>query len=140
MLFSFCTAVKEPPYKLDECGYGSFELKIEVCFKTRDEPRKVMFTYDLFLPLIGYPPVTNVRTEALTFTHPTEDFMKKLIKGGGLQISASNGVRYVYNCRFSIVHQIADSLLYIKLQILYCISNCRFSIVHQIADSLLYMF
>ena len=85
-------AIKDPPYKLDESGYGSFELKIEVCFKTKDEPRRVHFTYDLFLPLSGYPPVTSVRTEALTFTHPTEDFMRKLVKGGGVPISAVNGV------------------------------------------------
>ena len=93
MVYVFSPAIKDPPYKLDESGYGSFELKIEVCFKTKDEPRRVHFTYDLFLPLNGLPPVTSVRTEALTFTHPTEDFMKKLVKGGGVPISAVNGVR-----------------------------------------------
>lgn len=64
-----------------------------MCFKTKDEPRRVNFTYDLFLPLSGYPPVSSVRTEALTFTHPADDFMKKLIKGGGIPISA-NATRF----------------------------------------------
>ena len=48
------------------------------------------FDYDLYLQLVGNPPVTNVRVEVLTFTDPVEDFKKKLLKGGGVIVSGMN--------------------------------------------------
>jgi len=82
--------IKLPPYKVEESGYGSFLLNIEIYFRNKEEPKKVKFDYDLYLQLVGNPPVTNVRVEVLTFTDPVEDFKKKLLKGGGVIVSGMN--------------------------------------------------
>jgi len=79
--------LKDPPYTVAEAGYGSFFLQVEVFFKTKEEPRKLMFDYDLVLPACGSPPIDNIRSEALTFTNPTEEFRKKLVRGGGIVTS-----------------------------------------------------
>lgn len=79
--------LKDPPYTVAEAGYGSFFLPVEVFFKNKEEPRKLMFDYDLVLPACGSPPIDNIRSEALTFTNPTEEFRKKLVKGGGIVTS-----------------------------------------------------
>uniref|UniRef100_A0A452J642 YEATS domain-containing protein n=1 Tax=Gopherus agassizii TaxID=38772 RepID=A0A452J642_9SAUR len=74
---------KEPPYKVEESGYAGFIMPIEVYFKNKEEPKKVCFTYDLFLNLEGNPPVNHLRCEKLTFNNPTKEFRHKLIKAGG---------------------------------------------------------
>ena len=74
--------VKEPPYQVTETGYAGFVLPIEVVFRNQ-EPRSVRFDYDLFLQSTG-PPINHVRLEKLTFQKPSEDFKKKLLKGGGV--------------------------------------------------------
>ncbi|XP_033021788.1 protein ENL-like [Lacerta agilis] len=74
---------KEPPYKVEESGYAGFIVPIEVHFKNKEEPKKVCFTYDLFLNLEGNPPVNHLRCEKLTFNSPTKEFHRKLIWGGG---------------------------------------------------------
>ncbi|ETE62802.1 Protein ENL, partial [Ophiophagus hannah] len=51
-----------------------------------EEPKKVCFTYDLFLNLEGNPPVNHLRCEKLTFNNPTKEFRHKLIKAGGFQL------------------------------------------------------
>ena len=43
-----------------------------------------MFDYDLVLPACGSLPIDNIRSEALTFFNPTEEFKRKLVKGGGI--------------------------------------------------------
>ncbi|GAB6021320.1 myeloid lymphoid or mixed-lineage leukemia (trithorax, ) [Chamberlinius hualienensis] len=75
--------VKEPPFEVSESGYGGFNMQIEVFFKQKEEPRKVLFDYDLFLKT--NEPVNHFRCEKLTFHNPTEEFRKKLIKGGGVR-------------------------------------------------------
>uniref|UniRef100_A0A2R9CB45 MLLT1 super elongation complex subunit n=1 Tax=Pan paniscus TaxID=9597 RepID=A0A2R9CB45_PANPA len=77
---------KEPPYKVEESGYAGFIMPIEVHFKNKEEPRKVCFTYDLFLNLEGNPPVNHLRCEKLTFNNPTTEFRYKLLRAesGGL--------------------------------------------------------
>ncbi|KAM4858873.1 protein ENL isoform X2 [Urocitellus parryii] len=74
---------KEPPYKVEESGYAGFIMPIEVYFKNKEEPRKVCFTYDLFLNLEGNPPVNHLRCEKLTFNNPTTEFRYKLLMAGG---------------------------------------------------------
>ncbi|XP_014321970.1 protein ENL isoform X4 [Myotis lucifugus] len=99
---------KEPPYKVEESGYAGFIMPIEVHFKNKgiqfrnsqmeemngarygvgiqsfqEEPRKVCFTYDLFLNLEGNPPVNHLRCEKLTFNNPTVEFRYKLLMAGG---------------------------------------------------------
>ncbi|KAF0887318.1 ENL protein, partial [Crocuta crocuta] len=75
---------KEPPYKVEESGYAGFIMPIEVYFKNKEEPRKVCFTYDLFLNLEGNPPVNHLRCEKLTFNNPTIEFRYKLLMAGGV--------------------------------------------------------
>ncbi|XP_053559036.1 protein ENL isoform X2 [Bombina bombina] len=77
---------KEPPYKVEETGYAGFILPIEVYFKNKEEPKKVCFTYDLFLNLEGNPPVNHLRCEKLTFNNPTKEFRGKLLKAGGVMV------------------------------------------------------
>ena len=92
-IVSLFAVLKEPPYQIGESGYGSFFLPIEVYFKNKEEPRKVKYNYDLCLPMLGSPPIDNIRSEALTFTNPTEEFKRKLLKGGGTvtNIGSQNG-------------------------------------------------
>ncbi|XP_071965221.1 protein ENL-like isoform X2 [Antedon mediterranea] len=78
---------KEPPYEIEEVGYAGFHLPIEVHFKNKEEPKKVVFEYDMFLHLEKSPPVNHIRYEKLTFRNPTEDFRRKLLKGGGVGIN-----------------------------------------------------
>lgn len=64
-----------------------------------------MFDYDLILPACGSPPIDNIRSEALTFTNPTEEFRKKLVRGGGIVTStgAVNGIhRYNMQCEMFV--------------------------------------
>ncbi|XP_051893501.1 protein ENL [Pristis pectinata] len=77
---------KEPPYKVEESGYAGFILPIDVYFKNKEEPKKVCFTYDLFLNLEGNPPVNHLRCEKLTFNNPTKEFRRKLVKAGGVMV------------------------------------------------------
>ncbi|XP_010826765.1 PREDICTED: protein ENL [Bison bison bison] len=77
---------KEPPYKVEESGYAGFIMPIEVYFKNKEEPRKVCFTYDLFLNLEGNPPVNHLRCEKLTFNNPTVEFRYKLLMAGGVMV------------------------------------------------------
>ncbi|KAM5192291.1 protein ENL isoform 2-T2 [Mantella aurantiaca] len=81
---------KEPPYKVEQSGYAGFILPIEVYFKNKEEPKRVCFTYDLFLNLEGNPPVNHLRCEKLTFNNPTKEFRRKLLKAGGVSRQKSN--------------------------------------------------
>ncbi|XP_013790797.1 protein AF-9-like [Limulus polyphemus] len=77
--------IKEPPYQVSESGYAGFMFPIEVYFRNKEEPKKVVFQYDLYLRLEG--PVSNTRAEKLTFQNPTEEFRKKLLKAGGVAVT-----------------------------------------------------
>ncbi|XP_048353026.1 protein ENL isoform X2 [Sphaerodactylus townsendi] len=77
---------KDPPYKVEESGYAGFIMPIEVHFKNKEEPKRVCFTYDLFLNLEGNPPVNHLRCEKLTFNNPTKEFRRKLLKAGGVMV------------------------------------------------------
>lgn len=78
--------LKKPPFKVEQSGYAGFNVLIDVHFKNKEEPKMVRFQYDLFLHTESMPPVNHTRLEKLTFTHPTEDFKKKLLDGGGVQL------------------------------------------------------
>ncbi len=78
-----CVAVvKEPPYEVCESGYAGFLLAIDVHFKSRSEPRKVRFNYDLFLSL--QEKTQQQRYEKLTFQNPEAVFCDKLLASGGV--------------------------------------------------------
>ena len=80
------TVVREPPYRVNEPGYGSFLLPIEIYFRHREEPKKIIINYDMFLRLEDAPPVDHIRREKLTFQNPGESFRKKLLKAGGVSV------------------------------------------------------
>ena len=69
---------------MSESGYAGFELPIDIYFKSEEEPKKLRFNYDVFLNLGDSPPVDHIRCEKFTFHNPTEEFKKKLLKGGGV--------------------------------------------------------
>lgn len=75
--------IKEPPFSVSEAGWAGFIVPIDVHFRTREEPKKVSFKYDLYLRIDPLP-VSNKRQEKLLFTNPSEDFKNKLLKGGGV--------------------------------------------------------
>ena len=77
--------VKEPPYQVCESGYAGFMINIEVHFRSKEEPKKVFFNYDLYLHLEG-PPISYCRAEKVIFQNPTEDFRRKLIRAGGVSL------------------------------------------------------
>lgn len=75
--------VKSSPYVVKESGYAGFPLKIDVYLRNKEEPRSIRFQYYLSLQETG-PPVSKVQKEKYVFTNPSEDFRRKLIKGGGV--------------------------------------------------------
>jgi hypothetical protein len=88
-LLFFFPVVKAPPYQVSESGYGSFTLPIEIYFKSKEEPKKIRFEYDLLLQLEKSDLVTNTRCEKLTFMNPNESFRHKLFKAGGVSVGVN---------------------------------------------------
>jgi len=76
---------KEPPYKVEESANAGFLMPIEVFFKNKTQPKKMCFKYDLFLNPEDKP-VTHLRCETLTFSKPTKEFRRRLIKAGGVKV------------------------------------------------------
>lgn len=83
-------AVKEPPYVLKESGYAGFQLSIEIHFKNRNEPRKVVFFYDL--DLNQTKPYHRSEKKDFIFENPSDDFRQMLKNGGGVVVVAGNTV------------------------------------------------
>ncbi|XP_025424727.1 protein AF-9-like, partial [Sipha flava] len=82
--------VKEPPYVVKESGYAGFPLPIEIYVRNKEEPRKIKFNYELVLQDRGSPPISRVIREVYVFS-PSEDFRRKLIKGGGISVLSHDG-------------------------------------------------
>lgn len=78
--FHVSVVVKDPPYSVKETGYAGFNLPIDICFRTDDEPKKVRFNYDLDLQPV------KVQREKYVFRNPDEDLRRRLICGGGVCI------------------------------------------------------
>lgn len=78
----YISECKEPPYQVSEHGYAGFDIPINIYFKSKAKPKKIKFQYNLFLHMTE--PVNHSRCEKLTFQNPTEEFKKKLLKGGGV--------------------------------------------------------
>ncbi|KAJ6637281.1 Protein ENL [Pseudolycoriella hygida] len=81
----FKRVFKEPPYHVKESGYAGFVLPIDIYFKNRDDPKKITYNYDLSLQNTGT--ITNVDKKTHTFKNPSEDFRRKLLKGGGFAVN-----------------------------------------------------
>ena len=83
--------MKEPPYQVSESGYGSFMLPIEVYFRSKDEPKKVRFEYNLVLPIVK-DPITQIHRKRIIFQNPSEKFGQKLAKSGGMVRNGPTGI------------------------------------------------
>lgn len=75
--------IKEPPYSVKESGYAGFQMLIDVYLRNRDQPKKICFSYDLYLQPTG-PRITRVQKEKYIFNNPNDEFKYKLLKGGGV--------------------------------------------------------
>lgn len=73
--------IKEPPYTVKEAGYAGFELTIDICFKNREEPKKVIFAYDLDLQPY------KIQSNEFIVDAPTDEFKRKCLKGGCVLLS-----------------------------------------------------
>lgn len=79
--------LKEPPFVLKESGYAGFEIPIHIYLKNKDEgSKKIEILYDLNLQFSG-PAITNVIRHTEIINNPSDDFRRKLLKGGGVSIS-----------------------------------------------------
>ncbi|XP_055715456.1 protein AF-9 isoform X2 [Phlebotomus papatasi] len=78
--------IKEPPYSVKESGYAGFVLSIDIYVKNREEPKKITFSYDLDLQSTG-PMIQRKQSEKYIFTNPSEEFRRKLLKGGGVLLA-----------------------------------------------------
>ena len=83
--------IKESPYIVKESGYAGFVLPIDVYLKNKEEPKKISFQYDLQLQPSG-PPISRVLREPRLFQNPSEDFRRKLIRGGGVGVDTPSEV------------------------------------------------
>lgn len=68
-----------------ESGWAGFIIPIEIYLKNKDEPKKFQIAYDLNLQTSG-PPVTTVLRHTEIINNPSDEFRKKLLKGGGVSI------------------------------------------------------
>ncbi len=88
----YFSVVKEPPFEVAESGYAGFVFPIEIYFKSKSEPRKIRFQYDLFLQLDNQPPVHHMRCEKLTFQNPLAEFRERLLASGGVSVVGNERV------------------------------------------------
>lgn len=82
--------LKEPPFVVKESGYAGFIIPIEIYLKNKDEPKKVYIQYDLVLQPSG-PPINNAIRHTELIRNPSDEFKKKLLKGGGVIVSSRDG-------------------------------------------------
>ncbi|XP_017766615.1 PREDICTED: protein AF-9 [Eufriesea mexicana] len=81
--------LKEPPFVIKESGYAGFEIPIHIYFKNKDEGcKKIEILYDLDLQTSG-PAITNVMRHTEIITNPSEEFKRKLLRGGGVVVTGS---------------------------------------------------
>lgn len=77
--------LKEPPFIVKESGYAGFIIPIEIYLKNKDEPKKFQISYDLHLQPSG-PPISKAIRHVQVIPNPSDDFRKKLLKGGAVSI------------------------------------------------------
>ncbi|XP_076765008.1 ENL/AF9-related superfamily elongation complex transcription factor [Xylocopa sonorina] len=81
--------LKEPPFVVKQSGYAGFEIPIHIYFKNKDEnPKKIEILYDLNLQSSG-PAITNVVRHSEIIHNPSDEFRRKLLKGGGVLMTSS---------------------------------------------------
>lgn len=78
--------VSEPPFQIKETGYAGFEIPIEIYFKNREKPNRLVFVHDLCL--LSNKPNDASTVEKIKFINPTREFEKCLIKSGAQLLTA----------------------------------------------------
>lgn len=73
---------------MKESGYAGFEIPIDIYLRNKEEPKKIQFKYDLNLQNDG-PAITKVQKEKYVFHNPSEEFKKRLLRGGGILVNSS---------------------------------------------------
>ncbi|KYN08701.1 PREDICTED: protein AF-9 [Cyphomyrmex costatus] len=81
--------LKEPPFVVKESGYAGFIFPIEIYLKNKDEPKKFQIAYDLQLQ--NGPPINKTIRHVEVIRNPSDDFRKKLLKGGAVVVSSRDG-------------------------------------------------
>ena len=59
-------------------------MPIEIHFRNKQPPKKILFDYDLFLNGVDSPGINFVRHEKLNFTNPAPEFKALLLQAGGV--------------------------------------------------------
>ena len=81
--------LKEPPFVIKESGYAGFVIPIHIYLKNKEEgSKKIEIFYDLNLQPSG-PAITNVIRHTEIINNPSDEFRRKLLKGGGVIVSSS---------------------------------------------------
>ncbi|KAK9309027.1 hypothetical protein QLX08_001210 [Tetragonisca angustula] len=84
--------LKDPPFVIKESGYAGFEIPIHIYLKNKDEgSKKIEILYDLNLQSSG-PAITNVIRHTEIINNPSDEFRRKLLKGGGVLVSSSENL------------------------------------------------
>jgi len=76
--------VNEAPFRVVESGYGGFLLPVDIYLRTRCEPRRLRFLYDLQLD--SDCSVACVRYEKVVFWNPAEPLRSALRQSGAVCI------------------------------------------------------
>lgn len=78
----FFLAVKCAPFEISEFGYGTFDMKIALHFRSTEGPKLVEYPYDLSLSMDRDISMTSYKIA--TFINPTPDFKAKLLRAGAV--------------------------------------------------------
>lgn len=78
--------IKEPPYVVKESGYAGFLIPIHIYLKNKDEPKRFQILYKLSLQPRGRI-INKVIRHNEIINNPSEEFRKKLLRGGGVSTS-----------------------------------------------------
>jgi len=80
--------IRSTPFSIEETGYGSFDLYIDIFFNTKSDPKKFRIQYDLTLHT-SIPGETFRKQERFikkyrcTFYNPDPDLRQKILMAGG---------------------------------------------------------
>lgn len=81
--------LKEPPFEIKESGYAGFEIPIHIYLKNKDEgTKKIEILYDLNLQPSG-PAISNIIRHTEIINNPSDEFKRKLLKGGGVVVTST---------------------------------------------------
>ncbi|XP_024874310.1 protein AF-9 [Temnothorax curvispinosus] len=79
---------KEPPFIVKESGYAGFLIPIDIYLRNKEpDIKKFQILYDLHLQQSG-PPINKAIRHVEVFTNPSDDFKKKLLKGGAVVVAS----------------------------------------------------